>query len=75
MKGGNSDILYKDDGRLKMAESLRKQHPDIVKIRRKFGRWQHQVNYQPFRSNRLIKYPDIEIPQDINNYGMVLKKK
>lgn len=54
MKGGNMEELYKDDGRLKMAESLRDQHPDCVKVTFKWSRWQHTVNYKLFKNNRLI---------------------
>jgi len=72
MKGGNTDELYQGDGRLKMALSLRNQHPDVVKITRKWGRWQHQVDYRPFKKNRLIKRDDIEIPSEPNEYGMKL---
>lgn len=57
MKGGNTDELYvktdKFDGRLEMAKSLYLQHPDVVKITRKWGRWQHQVDYRPFKHNKL----------------------
>jgi hypothetical protein len=74
MKGGNTDELYKDDGRLKMAESLKEQHPDLVEVTWKFNRWHHQVNYLPFTHNKLIKKQGIEIPQGVNNYGMVLKE-
>ena len=75
MKGGNTESLYKldnKDGRLLMAQSLQKQHPDVVKITRKWGRWQHQVNYKPFKNNRLIKKEGIIIAEGINNYGMKL---
>jgi len=72
MKGGNTDELYKDDGRYQMALSLQKQHPDVVKIVHKWGRWQHQVDYRPFKSNKLIRKPGVEIPQGVNNYGMKL---
>jgi len=75
MKGGNTDELYQDDGRLKMAQSLQRQHPDVVKITRKWGRWQHHVDYRPFKANKLIKKEGIEIPKGVNNYGMVLKKR
>ena len=75
MKGGNTDELYKDDGRLKMAKSLVEQHPDIVSMTRKFGRWQHQVNFKLFRKNKLIRRLDIVIQKGINNYGMILVKK
>jgi hypothetical protein len=48
-KGGNTDALYKiDGGRLKMAQSLQQQHPDVVSVTRKFSRWQHHVDYRPF---------------------------
>jgi len=77
MKGGNTDQLYKQDkefdGRLEMAKSLQKQHPDVTKITKKWGRWQHQVDYRPFKKNKLIRRKDIEIEKGINNYGMELK--
>lgn len=72
MNGGNTDELYQDDGRLKMAQSLLKQHPDVVKITYKWGRWQHQVDYRPFKKNRLKLRDDVEIPEGVNNYGMKL---
>ncbi len=77
MKGGNTEELYKldnQDGRLLMAQSLQQQHPDVVKIVRKWGRWQHSVDYRPFKRNELIKKDDIIIPEGINNYGMQLVK-
>jgi hypothetical protein len=73
MKGGNTDELYQDDGRLKMAQSLQEQHPDIVTITRKWDRWQHQVDYSWFKRNKLIKRKDIVITEGINNYGMKLQ--
>lgn len=78
MRGGNTDELYKQndqvDGRLEMAKSLQRQHPDVVKITRKWGRWQHQVDYRPFKNNKLIKRKNVEIPKGVNNYGMKLVK-
>ncbi len=59
MRGGYTDQLYKQnqefDGRLEMARHLQRQHPDIVKIKWKWGRWQHEVDYSRFRKNKLIK--------------------
>lgn len=78
MKGGNTESLYKldgVDGRLLMAQSLQQQHPDVTQIKRRWGRWQHVVNYKPFKKNRLIKKEGIEIPKGVNNYGMKLVKK
>jgi hypothetical protein len=73
MKGGNTDELYKDDGRKKMAESLIEQHPDVVKMTWKFNRWHHQVDYRPFKDNALKKKDGILTNDTINNYGMELK--
>ena len=73
MKGGNTDELYKDDGRLKMAQSLENQHPDCVKIRRRWGRFQHVVDYRRFKTNKLIRKPEIVFPDD-PEYGMKLKE-
>ncbi|KKL19704.1 hypothetical protein LCGC14_2462810, partial [marine sediment metagenome] len=74
MEGGNTDSIYNTgDKRRAFAESLKKQHPDIVKVVWKFNRWHHQVNYKVFRGNKLVKKPNIKISKGINNYGMVLE--
>jgi len=75
MKGGNTEELYEiEDGRLKMAQSLVDQHPDIVKVSWKWGRYQHHVDYSQFiKYNKLIKRQNLVIPKGINNYGMVLR--
>mgnify|MGYP001567436023 FL=1 len=72
MKGGNTDELYSGDGRLKMAESLRAQHPG-VKIVQKWGRSQHYVDYSIFREmNKLVLRPGVVVPDGVNDYGMAL---
>lgn len=76
MKGGNTDELYKDGGRLKMAESLQEQHPDVVTITEKWGRPQHHVNYSNFKFNRLVLKPDAETPDlDILNLKILEKSE
>ena len=74
LKGGNTDELYKDDGRLKMAQSLVDQHPDICTVSWKFGRYQHHVNYDGFKRNKLQLKHNYKIKKGINNYGMILKE-
>jgi len=78
MKGGNTDELYKQDakfdGRLEMALALKRYHPDVTKIVKKWGRWQHSVNYKPFKANKLIRNKNIIVNKEINNYGMELLK-
>ena len=79
MKGGNMEALYrideKFDGRLEMARSLQRQHPDVVKVTRKWNRWQHHVDYRPFKRNRLVRRPGIQVAEDANNFGITLKIK
>lgn len=73
VKGGNTAELYQGDGRLKMAQSLCEQHPDVTTITRKFGHWQHQVDYSRFKRNQLKLRPDVTIPDSVDNYGMILE--
>ena len=74
MKGGNTEELYGEtDNRREFAESLQKQHPDVAKVVWRYERWHHEVDYSPFRKNKLIRKENINIPKGINNYGMVLK--
>lgn len=79
MKGGNTDTLYHQDarfdGRLAMARSLQRQHPDVTKVVWKWGRWQHSVDYRPFKGNRLLPRPGVVIPEGVDNFGMVLVDK
>ncbi len=74
MKGGNTDTIYNTgDKRREFADSLQRQHPDIVKVVWRYERWHHEVNYDGFKRNELKK-KKIEIPKKINNYGMILKQ-
>jgi len=70
MKGGNMTELYQGDGRLLMAQSLVDQHPDVTTITWKWGRPQHQVNYWPFRENKLRLKPGVELPEGVDDYGL-----
>lgn len=74
MKGGNTEEIYsKTNNRLEFAESLKNQHPDIVKVVWKFNRWHHSVNYRKFKCNKLLKKTGIDIKKEVNEYGLVLK--
>jgi len=79
MKGGNTDQLYQQDqqfdGRLEMARSLERQHPDVTTVTRKWGRWQHHVDYRPFKGNRLLRRPDVEQQTGVENFGMRKTKR
>lgn len=50
MKGGNTDTLYKEDGRLEMAQELERRWPGVVTVTRRFGRPQHVVDWRRFKT-------------------------
>lgn len=71
--GGNTNTIYNTgDKRLAFAQSLQKQHPDVVKVVWRFNRWHHLVNYKPFAKNLLIKKPNVKITSEINEYDFKL---
>ena len=74
MKGGNTDELYRGDGRWEMAESLRKQHPDVLTITQKWNRWQHSVDYSRFKRNKLQPKRTAFVSDGVDNCGMYLKQ-
>lgn len=78
MKGGNTEEVYAKnqqefDNRRTFAESLKAQHPDVVEITMKWGRWHHHVDYSPFKQ-QLIKKEGSVIPKGNNEYGMSLRR-
>lgn len=76
MKGGNSDQLYKGDGRLKMARSLERMWPYVVTTRRKYDRPQHYVkNSWKYFDTPLVRKADVVVPEGVNDYGLVLVQK
>jgi len=75
IKGGNTEQFYSKEGTSPKSEMQVRMHPDVSKLVWKFNRWHHHVDYRPFKNNKLIRKPDVEIPEGINNYGMILVKK
>ncbi len=73
MDGGNTNDLYeKTNDRKEFAESLAEQHPDVVRVTRKFNRWHHQVDYSSFKENKLTRSEGVSVGSGIDNYEMVL---
>lgn len=70
--GGNTDEFYAHEGTFNKSKMLEEAHPDVAKVVWKFNRWHHHVDYSPFKRNRLIRKPGIEIPPGVNEYGMKL---
>lgn len=78
MKGGNTEEIYAKndaafDNRREFAESLKAQHPDVVEITQKWGRWHHNVDYSVFLQKPVMK-KGLNIPRKLDEYGMVMKK-
>ena len=69
MAGGNTDELYNGKGTalgrstkltepmqqavLVKAKTLQEMHPDITEVKKKWGRWHHEVDYSSFKNNTL----------------------
>lgn len=61
MKGGNSDQLYRGDGRLTMSRSLERLWPGVVQTKRRFGRPQHHIKDEwRYFDTQLIKKPEVD---------------
>lgn len=85
LEGGNTDDLYRkgddvgDDerdtvGRYEMARVLERQWPGIVTISRKFGRYQHSVNWKSFTVPlRLREDVDLAALPPVDEYGLELR--
>lgn len=78
MKGGNSQELYKGDGRLVMSRSLERAWPGVVETTRKFQRPQHKVkgSWRYFDAPLIRKAgvdPD-RMPK-VDNFGIELVQK
>ena len=56
-RGGNTDSIYAlPDADVQFAESLRAQHPDVVRVARRYGRTHHVVDYARF-TQPLVRDP------------------
>lgn len=71
VKGGNTEELY-GDGTFEKSKMLADLHPDVVKLTKRYGRWHHHVDIKPFQNNKPILKDDVVIPNEPNEYGMVL---
>lgn len=59
MRGGNTDEIYAD-GTLRKSQMLVAAHPDVAKLKWRWGRWHHIVDYRPFRGNKLVRREGVE---------------
>lgn len=74
MRGGNTDELYQGDGRLRMARSLERMWPGVVRTGRRWRRPQHRVydEWRRFDTPLRLK-PGVDLAgMQPNEYGMRL---
>lgn len=78
MSGGNTDTVYSDKsdydtaGTYEKTKALKRQHPNVTEIVRKWDRWHHDVNYKPFADND----PQRKVnPPEPREYNLVLNRK
>jgi TET-associated glycosyltransferase-like protein len=72
IKGGNTDDFYIPEGTLPKSQMLVRAHPDVAELVYKFSRWHHRIDYRPFKKNKLLRRDDLELSDNIDNYGMHL---
>jgi hypothetical protein len=84
LPGGNTDGLYRAEeeqdardttGRFEMARVLERAWPGVVKVTRKFGRYQHSVDWAKFADSpalRLRADVDLDALPETDEYGLEL---
>lgn len=73
LDGGNTRNFYAKEGTYPKSRMLKRMHPDVTTLTRRWGRWHHQVNYKPFKSNALQKNPDP--PVEPSRYDLKLRPR
>jgi hypothetical protein len=69
IEGGNTEEFYSHEGTYPKSKMLEDMHPDVAKVVWKFNRWHHQVNYQVFKQQLILK-DGIVRDYKVNNYNM-----
>lgn len=84
LKGGNTEEFYHKEGRktkgakyadlgtTAKSEMLARVYPQIAKVKHRFGRVHHVVDYSQWRTRKLVLKPGQE-RTGCDNYGMELK--
>lgn len=73
MTGGNTDELYKD-GTLEKSRMIQRLHPDVARVAMRYGRVHHSVDYRPFKRNKLRLREGVEVPDGVDDHGMLLRR-
>lgn len=75
ISGGLVGYYRNTNERYEFADELRRAHPDVVTVVRRYGRWHHHVDYSPFQRQQLRLRPGVRIPDGVNEYGMELQER
>lgn len=73
--GGNNERFYSKEGTYPKSAMLKEPYPSLVEIVQKYGRWHHEVDYSPFKSNELKRKNKSDIPDEILDADYELKRK
>jgi hypothetical protein len=73
LAGGCTTEFYAHEGTGPKSRLLVKMHPDVTRLTFRFGRVHHHVDYRPFKANRLVRKPGLEMPIGVDEFGMVLQ--
>lgn len=74
LSGGNTDEFYAKEGTTAKSQMLVDMHPDVAKLKYRFQRVHHIVDYTPYKKNKLKRKPELDIPKNNNEYGMTIKE-
>lgn len=67
----NGGARYADTGTLNKSAMLVREYPEVAKIKRKFGRIHHVVDYSRFKANRFVLRHNL--PKGTNEFGLRLE--
>ena len=75
LKGGNTDEFYAKEGTQAKSQMLVAMHPDCARLKWRFGRIHHMVNYRQFK-NVFVLREDAQLSETpIDEYGMELVRR
>lgn len=76
VKGGNTEEFYSGEGTTNKSQMLVDMHPDVCKLSNRWNRVHHYVDYSQFKkNNKLQKKLNIDLPNEVNNFGLTISKK
>lgn len=74
MAGGNTAEIYKQ-GTVAKSKMIVQLHPDIARLKWRFGRCHHIVDYRSFKQNKLRRRKGLKVEGGVDNFGMALRQK